>query len=933
MSSGQNKTEAATSVAEVIDPSEFAMVTGANAEGELFSTLPVSTMSLEEAHFSSASECQIRRRLISLAPRKPPKGEPIVDATLKPRTRAMMNPTQNPNRPLHRPSQRSCTPLPAKARPAEAEHVCKSIRPHRAFRETEGSVLTADNSSARVLAILDTGASRCVMGDHFLKAFLSQLDGKTRAQTRVAPSSVRFRFGNNQSLTSQKRLLLPLMSPSSQLLWLSLEIVPGRTPLLFSKRAIKQLGGIINTINDSCRLTKLGREILLSHSPTGLYLLDLSQLCTVKMPCPTTSTTCSNQDSAMHAFSEATTLDQGSEPSAAENQNSLKASSTSPVNDANLGISVPGTTSQKSTACATQAEPLANASLKKPQPNPVKLICSTPFRPVSNGSQEGRDVDSRQAPGPSPGGWRRPLLGQCRSPEPRTAWPFQDQLGQAHRGDVSGGSRGPFRLGQMGGGASRHVREALPQGLHSLRGALCSRSRRGGEAVDDCPILDSNRDSERQREALHQQVQAQVPFESSQKGRRGRQFERQYGRPRHGTMGSRGAGRDHSPGGRVEYPHESSRDRACSGGRSRARDSSDATPEAVEQCNLQQIQGQTDQAIAEIQQLLAKNPLQQLGWSPNTEKPDQSAGDPKPHAPTCVAHQETPSVLRRFLDQVTPPSPAVSNQSASAEEDCWQAFLRAKESAWDVIQDSMLSYNQPLGKQLDLLEVYTESDSRLTSAVEEAGGFAMRFSRRDGDPATIEGQKKLFEILQVYQPKHVHMSPDCKHWGSWSRYNSTRSQVAYKELMQNRRQELVHVRLCERVCQWQRQRQRHFHFEQPQQSQTLKEPDFAPIIQVTKRADVDMCSFGLRTPVTQKPIRKRTCTLTTCPRVHAALLQQRCPKDHVHQQIAGSLKLQNGHSMAVSRFASSYCKGFAEFMARLIMQPQPAHVLREISET
>ena len=75
MSSGQNKTEAATSVAEVIDPSEFAMVTGANAEDELFSTLPVSTMSLEEAHFSSASECQIRRRLISLAQRKPPKGE------------------------------------------------------------------------------------------------------------------------------------------------------------------------------------------------------------------------------------------------------------------------------------------------------------------------------------------------------------------------------------------------------------------------------------------------------------------------------------------------------------------------------------------------------------------------------------------------------------------------------------------------------------------------------------------------------------------------------------------------------------------------------------------------------------------------------------------------------------------------------------------
>ena len=33
------------------------------------------------------------------------------------------------------------------------------------------------------------------------------------------------------------------------------------------------------------------------------------------------------------------------------------------------------------------------------------------------------------------------------------------------------------------------------------------------------------------------------------------------------------------------------------------------------------------------------------------------------------------------------------------------------------IQDSMLSYNQPLGRRLDLLEVYTEPDSKLTMAV------------------------------------------------------------------------------------------------------------------------------------------------------------------------------------------------------------------------
>ena len=134
-------------------------------------------------------------------------------------------------------------------------------------------------ASNRILAILDTGASRCVMGENLLKAFLGQLDRETRKQIRVAPSSVRFRFGNNQTLLSQKRLLVPLVSPSSKILWLSLEVVPGSTPLLFSKRAIQQLGGVIDTTRDRCSLKKLGKVLTLETSPTGLYLVDLSQLC------------------------------------------------------------------------------------------------------------------------------------------------------------------------------------------------------------------------------------------------------------------------------------------------------------------------------------------------------------------------------------------------------------------------------------------------------------------------------------------------------------------------------------------------------------------------------------------------------------------------------------------------------------------------------
>ena len=48
---------------------------------------------------------------------------------------------------------------------------------------------------------------------------------------------------------------------------------------MFSKHAFKQLGGILNTTNDTCYLQRLEREIALDLNPTKLYLLDVLQLC------------------------------------------------------------------------------------------------------------------------------------------------------------------------------------------------------------------------------------------------------------------------------------------------------------------------------------------------------------------------------------------------------------------------------------------------------------------------------------------------------------------------------------------------------------------------------------------------------------------------------------------------------------------------------
>ena len=129
-------------------------------------------------------------------------------------------------------------------------------------------------------AILDTGASRSVIGSKVLETLLRKLPQEVQNAVRKKPSSVKFRFGNNQTLTSKYCVYLPLYSvDASECLWLGVEVVEGQTPFLFSKRAFKQLGGILDTTQDRCTLKRLQKTIKLKVNATGLYLLDVSEFC------------------------------------------------------------------------------------------------------------------------------------------------------------------------------------------------------------------------------------------------------------------------------------------------------------------------------------------------------------------------------------------------------------------------------------------------------------------------------------------------------------------------------------------------------------------------------------------------------------------------------------------------------------------------------
>ncbi|OLQ00917.1 Copia protein [Symbiodinium microadriaticum] len=110
------------------------------------------------------------------------------------------------------------------------------------------------------------------------------------------------------------------------------------------------------------------------------------------------------------------------------------------------------------------------------------------------------------------------------------------------------------------------------------------------------------------------------------------------------------------------------------------------------------------------------------------------------------------SKLRQELVSAAPLlSSSLPMKAQHAANACFTAFRQAEDAAWEVYQDSMLSYDQPSDAQLDLLEVYINGDSRLTTWVNSLGGRAQRFTQADGDLATPDGQRKLWDLLQRTQ--------------------------------------------------------------------------------------------------------------------------------------------------------------------------------------
>ena len=120
--------------------------------------------------------------------------------------------------------------------------------------------------------VIDTGASRTVIGDSRVRDLVSGLAPESRAGVKKVPSQVTFRFGNNGTLTSKHALLLPTSAGA----WIRIEVIPGSTPLLISNRLLRDIDAVLRVRESVLKVG--GSRLPLRLDERGLSIVDLADL-------------------------------------------------------------------------------------------------------------------------------------------------------------------------------------------------------------------------------------------------------------------------------------------------------------------------------------------------------------------------------------------------------------------------------------------------------------------------------------------------------------------------------------------------------------------------------------------------------------------------------------------------------------------------------
>lgn len=217
-----------------------------------------------------------------------------------------------------------------------------------------------------------------------------------------------------------------------------------------------------------------------------------------------------------------------------------------------------------------------------------------------------------------------------------------------------------------------------------------------------------------------------------------------------------------------------------------------------------------------------------------------------------------------------------------------------------------------------LFEIFCNRDSQLAKQCHNLGACAERFGYDQGDLHTKNGRANLFEKIVIQRPRHCWYSPMCGPWCAFSALNGSRSEEAFRDLQEHRHHHVADIALGVVLLRFQGSQGNHFHWEQPSRSAMFRSPLMKEVFEKTQCAQFDMCNVGgLWDPTSQRFVKKGLEVLTTSTSMFKDLHGNKCPGNHEHQPIEGTIRIDN-QTLSRSKWSENYPRKFARRVARIM---------------
>ena len=120
------------------------------------------------------------------------------------------------------------------------------------------------------MAVLDSGCTKTVCGQEWLKCYIESLCDDDRKKIQEFTSETEFKFGDGKVAASEKSVVIPC-NIAGKNVSLKTDVVKSEIPLLLSKESMKAAESKIDFVNDTINIS--GKDIHLHFTTSGHYAI------------------------------------------------------------------------------------------------------------------------------------------------------------------------------------------------------------------------------------------------------------------------------------------------------------------------------------------------------------------------------------------------------------------------------------------------------------------------------------------------------------------------------------------------------------------------------------------------------------------------------------------------------------------------------------